>query len=32
MRFIDLLQQFFDYLVTRGIYNVLPDIIGFNQN
>jgi small conductance mechanosensitive channel len=30
MRFIDPLQQLFDYLVTHGIYNVLPAIgLGF---
>jgi len=30
MRFFDLLQQFFDYLVTHGIYDVLPAIgLGF---
>ena len=30
MRFIDLLQQFFDYLVKRGIHDVLPAIgLGF---
>jgi small conductance mechanosensitive channel len=30
MNFIDLLQQLFDYLVTHGIYNVLPAIgLGF---